>query len=94
MSSPAYLTRTEAADYLRVSAKTIDRRRKAGEFDEMPVGSRAVRLTWASMRAYELRRRVRCAPKAERFAIPRLDQLKAEKITARAARHAEKEQAE
>ena len=92
MSSP-YLTRAEATHYLLVSAKTIDRWRKAGEFDEMPSGSRGVRLTWASMHAYELRQRARRAHEAERFAIPRLDQPKVEKAAARAARQAEKERA-
>ena len=95
MAIQANLTRSEAAERLRVSIKTIDRLGKKGEFDRFRVGAKdgSVRLTAASVSAYELRQLAKYLPQEERFAIPLVDQARASKAAARAARPAAQEKA-
>lgn len=86
-----YLTKRAAAQWLDVSAKTIDRLRAAGELEAIKLtdgpGGR-VRISASSLQAYTERRRQQAAATeepAERFPIPALDALRAEKARRRAA---------
>jgi excisionase family DNA binding protein len=86
-----YLSKRAAAQWLDVSGKTIDRLRAAGELEAIKLtdgpGGR-VRISASSLRAYAERRQQRTAASeepAERFPIPALDALRAEKARGRAA---------
>ena len=52
------LTRSEAADQIRMSDRTVRRLAAAGELEEIRTGKRAVRVTEASVRRYLAGRRI------------------------------------
>jgi hypothetical protein len=98
MASPetTWISKSEAAERLGCSEKTIDRLRLAGELVAMKRGSTTqgrVRIDAASLAAYEERQREAAKPRPARddinarFPIPEHDQLRAAKAAAKEANH-------
>jgi hypothetical protein len=97
MATDTYLSKQKAARRLDVSAKTIDRLRAAGELDAMKLTdapTSRVRVTVASLEAYEARRHGKLHSAAEDlFPIPALEAIRAEKAARRCAAAAGEEAA-
>jgi excisionase family DNA binding protein len=87
-----WISKSEAAERLGCSEKTIDRLRAAGELVAMKRGSKTqgrVRIDAASLAAYEQREQEAVKPRPARadiearFPIPELDQARAAKAARR-----------